>query len=390
LNVYSTRAHLLEDNLKIITFLSKITPKLDNLIGSECREYMMKWIGLIGLLICSSVNAQSVICERYGAFPGEPQQTFNRRCPAGYREVGQVGSSSRSGGLANTQQPLVDAITRNNQRTTEALTQSINRSRSQAVSSGQSRQQAAATAFATALSFITNEGTISKSQWNQLLDAAAGISNDFKTSLVAFDTAFGGQLGGEMIPGKAFGELLAKLPADQQSVLLLATTSLLSMMFNANAGRIGASFEEDRFISVSDITLNGPMERAGVKSGEQIISVGIGNRAVISTRDMGLEFFGGLLRSAKDQEIRLQVIPEGSRNIEAARTVRVFRERRDVNTGIWENSSSSLQTTLPATPQATERGNSLVNGLRDLTELHSQGILTDEEFNAAKRRLLGL
>ena len=132
------------------------------------------------------------------------------------------------------------------------------------------------------------------------------------------------------------------------------------------------------------------MERAGVKSGEQIISVGIGNRAVISTRDMGREFFSGLLRSAKDQEIRLQVIPEGSRNIEAARTVRVFRERRDINTGVWGNSRSSLQTTLPATPQATERGNSLVNGLRDLTELHSQGILTDEEFNAAKRRLLGL
>jgi len=36
----------------------------------------MKWVSLIGLLICGSVNAQSVICERYGALPGEPQQTF--------------------------------------------------------------------------------------------------------------------------------------------------------------------------------------------------------------------------------------------------------------------------------------------------------------------------
>ncbi|MCH1579905.1 MAG: hypothetical protein L7S55_04300, partial [Luminiphilus sp.] len=58
----------------------------------------MKWISLIGLLICGSVNAQSVICERYGALPGEPQQTFDRRCPAGYKEVGQVGGSSRSSG----------------------------------------------------------------------------------------------------------------------------------------------------------------------------------------------------------------------------------------------------------------------------------------------------
>ena len=350
----------------------------------------MKWISLIGLLVCSSVNAQSVICERYGALPGEPQQTFDRRCPAGYKEVGQVGGSSRSGGLANTQQPLVDAITRNNQRTTEALRQSMNRSRSQALSSGQSRQQAAATAFTTALSFIQIGGTINKSQWNQLLDAAAGISNDFKTSLLAFDTAFGGQLGGEMIPGRTFGELLVKLPADQQVLALLTTTSLVSMMLNANAGSIGGSFEEGRFISVSDVMLNSPLERAGVKPGDQIISIGFGNRAVISTSDMGREFFSGLLRSAEDQEIRLQVIPEGSRNIEAARTVRVVSERRDVNTGIWDNSRSNLQTTLPATPQAAERGNSIVNGLSDLTELHSQGILTDEEFNAAKRRLLGL
>ena len=58
----------------------------------------MKWISLIGLLVCGSVNAQSVICERYGALPGEPQQTFDRRCPAGYKEVGQVGGSSRSSG----------------------------------------------------------------------------------------------------------------------------------------------------------------------------------------------------------------------------------------------------------------------------------------------------
>jgi len=36
------------------------------------------------------------------------------------------------------------------------------------------------------------------------------------------------------------------------------------------------------------------------------------------------------------------------------------------------------------------RGEDLVERLSDLSALHSQGILTDEEFNAAKRRLLGL
>ena len=55
----------------------------------------MKWISLIGLLVCGSVNAQSVICERYGALPGEPQQTFDRRCPGGYtcKEVREITAS---------------------------------------------------------------------------------------------------------------------------------------------------------------------------------------------------------------------------------------------------------------------------------------------------------
>ena len=41
-------------------------------------------------------------------------------------------------------------------------------------------------------------------------------------------------------------------------------------------------------------------------------------------------------------------------------------------------------------PEAQERASSLVEDLTNLGELHEQGILTDEEFNAAKRRLLGL
>ena len=44
----------------------------------------------------------------------------------------------------------------------------------------------------------------------------------------------------------------------------------------------------------------------------------------------------------------------------------------------------------PALVETAPRGESLVDSLKDLNELHSQGILTDEEFNAAKRRLLGL
>ena len=37
-----------------------------------------------------------------------------------------------------------------------------------------------------------------------------------------------------------------------------------------------------------------------------------------------------------------------------------------------------------------ERGKTLIEDLEALGKLHTDGILTDEEFNAAKRRLLGL
>ena len=40
--------------------------------------------------------------------------------------------------------------------------------------------------------------------------------------------------------------------------------------------------------------------------------------------------------------------------------------------------------------QDVERAESIIDGLTSLAEFHEQGILTDEEFSAAKRRLLGL
>ncbi len=351
----------------------------------------MKWISLIGLLICGSVNAQSVICERYGALPGEPQQTFNRRCPAGYREVGQVGSSSRSGGLANTAQPLVDAITRNNQRTTEALTQSINRSRTQAVSSGQSRQQAAYAAYISALMFTMSSEVITPPQWRLFLETAGDISSTFRTTLIAFDSEMGGRLGGEIKTGKSWSELVDDLPADQQVALFLTTTLMLQRIHSADYGKFGLGTEKGRYISVTSVTPRSPMERAGLAIGDQIISIAIGNQAVKSTRNMTSAEFGGILQSSGDQEVRLQIIPEGSRDVDSAKTIRAFRERWDLNTGEYLGSTDSASATRPpVNPEASQRGNSLVNGLNDLNTLHSQGILTDEEFNAAKRRLLGL
>ena len=43
----------------------------------------------------------------------------------------------------------------------------------------------------------------------------------------------------------------------------------------------------------------------------------------------------------------------------------------------------------PPPPQAAPAGPSMLDQLNQLTELHTQGALTDEEFAAAKAKLLG-
>ena len=50
----------------------------------------------------------------------------------------------------------------------------------------------------------------------------------------------------------------------------------------------------------------------------------------------------------------------------------------------------SPQSRNSSSPEGIDRGETIADGLRNLSDLHRQGILTDEEFNAAKRRLLGL
>lgn len=45
---------------------------------------------------------------------------------------------------------------------------------------------------------------------------------------------------------------------------------------------------------------------------------------------------------------------------------------------------------LPELDSDTRRGSALADSLKNLSDLYNQGILTEEEFNAAKRRLLGL
>ena len=53
-----------------------------------------------------------------------------------------------------------------------------------------------------------------------------------------------------------------------------------------------------------------------------------------------------------------------------------------------EGCISSVRNSADST--ASVRGETIADGLKNLSDLYDQGILTEEEFNAAKRRLLGL
>ena len=57
----------------------------------------------------TSVQAQSVICEKFGA----GQIIANRVCPLGYVKKGEVGSNSNRGGITAGLQPMYDQLNNN-------------------------------------------------------------------------------------------------------------------------------------------------------------------------------------------------------------------------------------------------------------------------------------
>lgn len=257
----------------------------------------MKWISLIGLLVCGSVNAQSVICERYGALPGEPQQTFDRRCPAGYKEVGQVGGSSRSGGLANTQQPLVDAITQNNERTREFVQQSTRPARSYS-------------------NAIPTRGTYES--WNVVMQTPQGS-----------------------LPAKLTANGDCSISFNSDGLGTAVVTNVVrtndSIYFSVSVDAQGQTLYLNYAGLIENNTLTGEF------------STDYGSFAMNGTRSTGTGAIPSKCLSA------------------------------DPSTSADKPQSNNQ-----------ERASSLVEDLTNLSELHSQGVLTDEEFNAAKRRLLGL
>ena len=260
----------------------------------------MKWISLIGLLICGSVNAQSVICERYGALPGEPKQTFDRRCPGGYKEVGQVGGVSRSSGYIPD--GLADRMLEEQRERNEYIRESLE----QAIRP-RSNQRANA----------TNTTGFFES-WNVVMHTPVG-------------------------------DLPARLTANNDCSMTLSSEDL------GTSNITGVTRTRDSFYFRAEVNSEG--------------------------QTLYLNYSGRVRNNQLTGEYSTSY---GSFAMNGTRTV---------GTGAIPSRCLTAETTTEAlAPQKEnkERASNLVEDLTNLSELHSQGILTDEEFNAGKRRLLGL
>ena len=89
-----------------------------------------------------------------------------------------------------------------------------------------------------------------------------------------------------------------------------------------------------------------------------------------------------------DAENRGKSLTTSTLTDEARRTREQYLERMSAQ--LDERQRSEEQANTSVNIGSSERGSNLVEDLIVLGKLHADGILTDEEFNAAKRRLLGL
>ena len=133
------------------------------------------------------------------------------------------------------------------------------------------------------------------------------------------------------------------------------------------------------------------MDRAGIETGDQIIAFAVGNEALISTRRMEQPEFLAHFINPLSKVMKFQVLSGDQTDTNLARTVRIMPERKDLESGRWLEIDDPQSSTISNETSQDERtGNEIVDGLNDLNGLHQQGVLSDDEFNAAKRRLLGL
>ena len=289
----------------------------------------------------TNVQAQSVICEKFGS----GQIIANRVCPLGYVKKGEV-ATTNGGSFGNAgMQIYQDMINRNEadrqarlarqaaaaeaQRQREHEERMLQLSKQQSRSTPPTRSSSSSTA-----SILQNQrysGTWER--WDFNIESSVG---DFAGTLTIYRDCSASMYSSEL--GSSKIERVTKT--------------------------------DDHFGFTTQTVVNG-------------VQIPL----TLSTRMISNSAFNGTMTSERGGfDIK------GNRNYSNdssdAKCAPLATETQ--HSSVTAQPTNSRATTSSTTTASSERGSNLVEDLSALGKLHADGILTDEEFNAAKRRLLGL
>jgi len=296
----------------------------------------------------TSVQAQSVICEKFGA----GQIIANRVCPLGYVKKGEVATTNR-GGITAGLQPMYDQLNNNAAERRERLARQAAAAEAQRQREHEERMLRLKTSQS-GNSRQRNQERVANQldKYAQRVDAEAQQNRTGTWERWDFDI--------ESSVGDFAGTL---------TIYRDCSASMYS-------GELGSS-KIDRITKTDD--------HFGFTT--QTVVDGVQIPLTLSTRMISNFAFEGAMTSER-----------GGFDIKGNRNYRngSFDAKCAPLATKAQDSPATAQPTNPrvtASSTATgssERGSNLVEDLSALGKLHTDGILTDEEFSAAKRRLLGL
>ena len=303
---------------------------------------MRKLLLICGLILIASNQAysQSVICERRVSLTGDTQIIADRRCPAGYRQVGEVGGTS-NGGVAEALKPLYDATSDNINSGWDNLRRTIERNQSQRNTQPQRnpapvRRSQSTTPEVDRYNLIESRKLIIQGP-DETIMATLNMNRDCSFDLV----------------GTGFNyRRITDITRNQDGIA-----------FRQKVGGIGMP---------SDLAY-----RLGIRH----------NRPLLLTYSGTFNEAGQLLG-----EFTLSDPSNSSQSLSITANALQADTFFPVPAACIDNSATELSSpsTTSNTPSQNNSTSNLVEDLNRLTDLFEEGLLNEEEFNAAKRRLLGL
>ena len=268
----------------------------------------------------TSVQAQSVICEKFGA----GQIIANRACPLGYVKKGEVATTNGGGFGSAGMRAAQDMINRNEADRQARLAREATAAETQRQRNYEAQQAAER---------LQQQNMRS----SKLLDSARCLEGGWEIQMVGNDSEARSMRLDVTNDGMLFVD-------GQRASFQPNTTVLLA----------NSAINLDARVAVNSSTTNQAQIQLSLNNEELIGSVRLTTKKE--------KLFGG----TKDEAITFR-----------ATGLRVSEAPDGCTTDLMRESN-------PA------RGETIADGLKNLSDLYDQGILTEEEFNAAKRRLLGL